>query len=333
MGDTKPYDDIIFNKWMEWEDSAKIQYITKQQLTFRNIEQIIITINPSYIYLNSMFSRFFTIYPLLINWKKQKKVKIILAPRGMLQESALAIKKVKKSIFLALCKSINLFDIITFHATSVAESIAIKKYTSTKNPIKIVSNLPKVIPSNYQKIQKQKEVLSCICVARIHPIKGIHFFLDLVKDFKFQLTISIIGPMEDLKYWKECQLIIKKLPQNISVQYHGEKAPHKIQSYLDKAHLFVLPTQGENFGHSIFEAFSSGRPALIANTTPWRNLINKKAGWDLNLKDIFLWKKTLNIITEMEQTEYGEWSNGAFKLANSFYYNSNLKKKYLDLFS
>jgi glycosyltransferase involved in cell wall biosynthesis len=47
-----------------------------------------------------------------------------------------------------------------------------------------------------------------------------------------------------------------------------------------------LPTFGENFGHSIYEALAHGLPVMISDKTPWQNLEEKVAGWvfDLNEK-------------------------------------------------
>lgn len=49
----------------------------------------------------------------------------------------------------------------------------------------------------------------------------------------------------------------------------------------------LLPTLGENFGHSIIEALSAGLPVIISNRTPWKNLIAEGVGADLPLEDEF----------------------------------------------
>jgi glycosyltransferase involved in cell wall biosynthesis len=47
----------------------------------------------------------------------------------------------------------------------------------------------------------------------------------------------------------------------------------------------LLPTLGENFGHSIIEALSAGLPVIISNRTPWKNLMVEGVGADLPLED------------------------------------------------
>ncbi|MEY2880152.1 MAG: hypothetical protein RLZZ15_2532 [Verrucomicrobiota bacterium] len=52
----------------------------------------------------------------------------------------------------------------------------------------------------------------------------------------------------------------------------GHPAPYAIAS------LFVLPSHTENFGLVIAEAMAHGVPALVTDTTPWREL-NRGRGW------------------------------------------------------
>ncbi len=45
------------------------------------------------------------------------------------------------------------------------------------------------------------------------------------------------------------------------------------------ASLFLLPSHSENFGLVIAEALAAGMPALVTDTTPWRELAGHRAGW------------------------------------------------------
>ena len=79
------------------------------------------------IYLNSLFSKFFTVYPL--KWRLQQKIKsnIILAPRGMLRDGALAVKPIKKQVYLLYAKLTGLFKNVHWQSTSSQETVEIKK--------------------------------------------------------------------------------------------------------------------------------------------------------------------------------------------------------------
>lgn len=333
LGDHTPFDNVILDKWIHWRDDINVIYLSKKHLEYGHVKGIITEISPHYIYLNSMFSRFFTIYPLLIHQKNYRNQKLILAPRGMLQDSALSFKKTKKKIYLSIIKKLGMFKNIVFHATSRAEEEAIKKNISSKAAVHTATNIPKPTLRAYNKIKKVRGEVKCVCVARIHPVKGILFFLKLIASSNKKINFSLVGPIENTAYWLECQNLIKKLPDNIKFHYHGKQSPEEVNNFLENAHLFVLPTQGENFGHSIFEAFSMGRPVLISDKTPWLNLSDKKAGWDISLDSMTSWKDALEKVIMMNQVEYDNLNEGAFKLAQSFFNNQNLKKQYLDLFS
>ncbi len=53
----------------------------------------------------------------------------------------------------------------------------------------------------------------------------------------------------------------------------GHPPPYAIAS------LFLLPSQGENFGLAIAEALAHGVPALVTDTTPWSGLNRTGSGW------------------------------------------------------
>jgi glycosyltransferase involved in cell wall biosynthesis len=133
-------------------------------------------------------------------------------------------------------------------------------------------------------------------------------------------------------YLKECEDIIKKLPSNINVNIAGEIPSHLIKEKLQENDFFILPTLGENFGHAIYEALSSGTPVIISDKTPWRNLEQHKAGWDISLNKPEKFIKVLNKCAAMDNDEYQEWRNGAYNFAKKYYEENNVIEKYLEMF-
>jgi glycosyltransferase involved in cell wall biosynthesis len=174
--------------------------------------------------------------------------------------------------------------------------------------------------------------LKMLFVGRIHPIKNLHLLLGILKKVKSSIELNIVAAIEDKDYWSQCEVLIKELPGNIRVNLLGEVPHVEIENLLDSNHLFVLPTSGENFGHAIFEALAAGRPVLISDQTPWKNLSQFKAGWDLDLKKMDRFVDIIERFASMSHEEFNEWCVGAWQYARHYLDQSNNIKRYLEFF-
>lgn len=333
LGDRNPYNNITLNKWISINNNSTIKYLSRNRSTYQNIKKIVKNINPDFIYLNSMFSRIFTIYPLLLFKFNRLKCKLILVPRGMLKTSALQHKKVKKFIFIRGANLFGLFNNIFFQASNDDELLEIKKNIKNNTPI-VLSNLPSTL-KKISPITKLEKQLNLLFIGRIHTIKNLDFTLQILSkvDKKNLIQLQIIGPREDEDYWCKCVKVIKVLPVNIKVEYLGALPPSQVEQNIKANHFLILPTKGENFGHVIFESFAKGRPVIISNQTPWRNLKSIKVGWDIPLKEEYKFIEAINTATTMKQKEYDAWSKASHQFASNYLENSNLKERYLKLFS
>jgi glycosyltransferase involved in cell wall biosynthesis len=136
--------------------------------------------------------------------------------------------------------------------------------------------------TNFRFIQKHPGQLKLITVTRISPKKNLLFAAKMLNQkYKGEITWDIYGPIDDKAYH---QKLIETIEQtHINAKYRGELEPYKIRDKISEYHFYFLPTLGENFGHSIFDAFASSRPVIISNTTPWTNLKSRNLGWDCPL--------------------------------------------------
>jgi glycosyltransferase involved in cell wall biosynthesis len=75
------------------------------------------------------------------------------------------------------------------------------------------------------------------------------------------------------------------LPKGVTVQFAGALQEAEIRELLIRADAMILPTQGENFGHAIFESLGVGTPVIVSDRTIWRGLQQQQAGWDLPLEE------------------------------------------------
>ncbi|OQP49445.1 glycosyltransferase family 4 protein [Niastella populi] len=332
-GEQYPYNDIISNKWLtNLSPDIQVYYARKATLSLKQLKQEIINVNADYVYLNHLFSPKFVIYPLWLKITSQLKSKIVLCPRGALYESALAVKPVKKKLFIALFKLLKIHKLITFHATNEREKQAILDYFPGSEVI-IADNLPESDQPEFVSCHKEPGVLKCIFVARVVPIKNLLLLLQVLQQVKSNVMLSVAGPIEDEQYWKSCENLIQQLPSNIQVNYLGPISNEEVKFRISAHHLFILPTQGENFGHSIFEALVTGRPVLISDQTPWLQLAQKKAGWDVALSEPERFAQIIDEMASWQQGQFEEWALSAWHFARLFIENPALKKQYLNLFS
>lgn len=307
-------------------------YLPVAELSKTKLLSIINETNPDYLYLNSLYSKKFTLLPLWLKTTGRIQTKMVLAPRGMLKSSALAFKSTKKNFFLRLMRMSGVPRTIRFQATDEQEYNDIIKHFREADVV-LAPNLPGAIDKAPVSLQKRSGELKMIFVGRIHPIKNLHYLLRLLREVKGKLSLSVIGVTENASYWQECLAIINSLPGSVEVNYLGELSHEKILEQVKEHHLLGLPTLGENFGHAIFESLSSGRPVLISDQTPWRCLENQKAGWDISLSSPDLFLSSLNQALQWNQQEFEEWASGALGAAKKFLEQSSAKENYLKLFN
>jgi glycosyltransferase involved in cell wall biosynthesis len=333
LNDTAPYAGIVADKWLDYNSNVKVLYGSPAQLSWKSIRSQVNNIRPDFIYLNSMFSKYFTIYPLLMSRFGGINSKIVLSPRGMLRESALKFKPVKKKFYLQLFRQLGLHKRVHFHATDKTEESDIQKHFGAKVQLSLVSNYPGMLKDYPGSIEKKDNELSIIFVGRLHPVKGLDYLLERIGSVKGKISLTVVGNAEDEAYTNQCKNITSGYAENIKVRFTGEIPNDKLPAIIAQHHIFALPTKGENFGHAIFESLSSGRPVVISDQTPWRNLSEKMAGWDISLQQPEMFTAVLQSVVSFNQAEYDKWSYKSWQFAKIFVEKDDLKKIYSDLFS
>lgn len=332
-GDTDPYPGIEAGRWLK--DPVKnisILYLEKKKLHAKEIARQVSLVNADIVYLNHLFSPYFVVYPLWLAFKGFIKSKVVVCPRGALYDSALSLKAYKKKPLLLLYKWLGIHKKITFHATNKREYDAIEK-KFPGSAIIIADNLPNTKQDPFVPITKEAGKLDCIFIARIVPIKNLLFLLNALQNCTSQVRLTVVGPVENENYWEECKRVINVLPGNIRVHYIGPRQNSELSALIQKHHLFILPTTGENFGHSIFESLLSGRPVLISDQTPWLQLQKEKAGWDIPVKEPAAFTGMIDHIAAFSQDEYNEYAKGAWQYAQSYIANKISKNQYYQLFA
>lgn len=285
----------------------------------------------SYVYLNGIFSPFFFLIPLIYFKIFCPKIKIVIAPRGMLQTGALEIRSTKKKYYIQLLKIMGLFNNNIWHATDEQELVDIKKIVGENSQIIIAKNIPKIPIPIINYMDKKTNSLKIVFLSLITEKKNLHLVLESIKHIHFNLIFDIYGPIKDAKYWEICKNIINDLPANIHVKYKGSIEPIFVQETLQNYHALILPSKGENFGHAIYESLSVGRPVIISEFTPWISLNEKKVGWITAIKAKSISEAILEL-NSIDSNKYTLYCNNAHKLAFTYYKESTKMYAYEKLF-
>ncbi len=328
----KPYDNVKVNEWTNFE-GRDVFYVSPEKMNSEFVLKLIQNTQHDSIYLNSLFSKLFAVSPL--KWKQQGKInsKIILAPRGMLGDGALAIKSFKKQLFLMYAKTFGLFKQVCWQSTSAQETDKIKKRVGNSSQIIEVSNLPNTA-NEIKLIEKKEGELKLCFISRISEKKNLNFAIDILKEIKnVQITCDVFGPIEDEAYWSTCKENEKGLSKNVSFKYKGVLKPQQIGETIGQYHALFLPTQNENYGHIIVEALQHARPVILSDQTPWRNLQQENVGFDIALSDKAKFVSAIEMLVNLNQSEFDAMSKTCISYINHQLNVEEIKSQYLKMFA
>ena len=276
MGSVEP------NRWSAF-GNAKTWYELKGLLSARRTVALLRETKPQLVYLNSLFDYRFAILPLLIIRVISRGIPVILAPRGELSVGALALSRRKKQFFIVLFRLFGLHRAVSWHASTSLEKADIERVFGAGVRIHIAIALRIGIPSECvdRDYLPPRDPHSCslIFFARIVPKKNIATAIRAIALVKGDIRLSVAGPIEDEQYWAQCLKLIDDLDDPGMIRYVGAIPPNEVVSFLGGFDLFVFPTHGENFGHTVLESLAAGTPVIVGRDTPWRQIETAGAGW------------------------------------------------------
>ena len=282
---------------------------------------------PDILFIIGIFSWHFNIVPMMFAKAPVK----ILSTRGMLHAGALSQKRWKKKIFLHIFKLLEYHYKVRFHATDQEERDFITRFFGGDAKVSIAGNFPNqigVLPV----VEKKAGHLKLVTIALISPMKNIDLVLEALGQSKCSIEYDIYGSVKDEDYWQACREKIKSLPENIRVTYHKEIEPREVKTALSAAHVFVLPSRSENFGHAIYEALSAGRPVITSRNTPWNDLKEMEAGMNVSISDPSELGSAIDYFAGIEAAVMERWSTMAHLYAERAIDVKKIKGEYLEMF-
>lgn len=313
LGDDAPYPDVIADMWSE-RDGVKCLYSRPDRLGFHWIVRAVREVKPDVIYLNSYFSRLSrsVLFARLLG--QLAGVAVLVAPRGEFSTGALGIKRFKKSLYLRLATRMGLHRGVTWQVSSVHE-LADTRAVVDGDPAYFIKAPDILDPVSAIKEPKKANKVPgearFVFVSRIAPIKNLDWAIQRLAGASGNVKFTVLGPAEDKAYWTVCEAAIRELPANVRCEHLGPVPSAEVVARLSEHQFFLFPTQGENFGHVIAEALTSGCPVLLSDRTPWRDLDGARAGWVMPLEDPAEWERRIQSCVGMDAEEFAAMSESA----------------------
>ncbi|PYS97850.1 MAG: hypothetical protein DMF63_18455 [Acidobacteria bacterium] len=320
--DTRPYENVVSGEWNS-VGSAKVFYIDSSMLNMRKFAALVDEVAPDAVFLNSVFST-----PSITFLRARKSgaisnVPVIVSPCGELAAAALKLKAAKKKLFLTYAKVIGLYRDVIWRASFDADANEIRNAIGNDIEILCAPDLPprSILPDFdiSEKPSKQSGSVRFVFVSRVVRKKNLHYFLERLADFdEGDITLDVVGPVEDAEYWKQCLSAAEKFPKNIRLNNVGAVSYQETLEYMKASHFFALPTLNENFGYVFIEAMASGCGLLISDRTAWGDVDKQRAGWSLPLERPELWTQTIRRCIDMDNEEFVRMSTAARDLADTW---------------
>ena len=310
-GESEPLVGIVRNQWLDFS-SARVFYTSAENQGFFSIRKLLRSERPDVVHLNSLFSRTWTLKILLLRrFGLTFGIRILLSPHGELAPSALAIKPLRKRVFVAFGKIFGLFNGLTWIATAAKEVDEIKSVFG--NDVRVLISVPPPpSPIVHDRFMKKAGELKIVFLARISAMKNIGLIFDLLPKIEGKITFHVYGPIDPAyeSTWREISSRIPSIA-SAAIEYLGPVASDKSVATLALYDLFVQPSLSENFGFSILEALAAGTPVLISDRTPWNEVTAARIGTAISLDDIVGWRRALQGFVDMDESEWQQWSERA----------------------
>lgn len=328
MGTSEVYPNIE-NGWNR-VGNAYAAYAGDKEYTVKKIAEC--SENMDLVYACSLFSMG-TIKTIISKKAGSLKCPLIVAPMGVFSDGAIRQKFLKKKICLFLFNFFGMFKNIKWSFSSDTEKNDAEKYLGKVTDYMIAEDLPSKIKNIQRKYIKSTNELRAVFLSRICPQKNLLKCLEVLNtEWSGKIFFDIYGTMEDRSYWEKCQKLLKEINASVECRYCGETEASKAEEIFSRYDVFLFPTLGENFGHVIFEALSSGCVPIISDKTIWTDIEEKNCGRIVQLDNTDKFRKKINEFLKMDNNEFKEISDSAVRYAENKYRSSLEKSGYSEIF-
>ena len=316
-GDDKPYSCIKVRDWNR-VGAAKVYYVEPGGFDEKTVGSLAKDVD--LIYMCGCFNDYART---TLKLKKQGRIRcrVVIAAMGLFSPGAFHIKYPKKKAYMILLKWLRYFKNVEWSATSEEEAEDIRREAGKDAVCHLAEDLPRK-PEEITHIAETEEGnLRVIFLSRISRKKNLLFAAKVLRQVKGNLVFDIYGNKEDVSYWEECEVELRKLPENVKWEYRGEADAERIVKIFSGYDVFLFPTMAENYGHVIFEALAGGCVPVISDKTPWTGEKMEGCGETVKLDEktaLEDFEKIVTKYTEMTKKEKQEAADRCIAFAGAY---------------
>lgn len=228
------------------------------------------TLTQSDVILIHGFYTFVTLFTLAYG---NKEARYFLMPHGSLENYQSKRNRYLKFLFQILFISLVRKRNFTFVVASEQEKISIRH----KFPNYSIEILGLGVEYMGEATVRRNDVetLKLVCISRIAKKKRIDLCIRAVKlmrDEGIKVELHILGD-GDIDLTNSLKDFAQILDLNLAVHFHGHLTREAIKQILPRMHIFLLPSENENFAIAVAEAISQGLPTVISDNVAMHNFV------------------------------------------------------------
>ncbi len=211
-------------------------------------------------------------------WAKANEMPVVWSTHGMTAPWSMRHKWWKKFIVWHLYQKRDLKNAAIIHSTTALE-VEWNRKLGFNNPQIEVPLGTFIQKERAAKLRKAEDTLKVLFVGRVYPVKGLMNVVRAAANLKeVNIKFRIVGP-DQAGHLSELVAEAMRLGVASMFDWAGPKYGEELADEYDKCDMLILPSFTENFGATVVDALSHGKPALASTFTPWKILEERECGW------------------------------------------------------